>query len=261
VPLTPFQSEVAALLSENRTPDSHLAGGSALHFEPNSKRTSDDLDYFHDSEERVASAFHDDQALLVSNGYTVDTLISQPGYIRAVVSRNGSSTKGEWSHNSAWRFMPPIKKEGCGYVLHPVDFALNKLLALAGRNEPRDLIDVLHAHREILPLGALCWAAAGKDPGFTPRSLLELLRRRGSIRPEDLHRLRLTDKTTPEELKREWLRILEEAETFVKSRPPSEIGCLYYSDAESTFVAPAEGSTEYRPHHGKPGGVLPGLIG
>ncbi len=31
------------------------------------------------------------------------------------------------------------------------------------------------------------------------------------------------------ELKREWLTALDGAEAFVHSRPPSELGCLYYS--------------------------------
>lgn len=49
MPLTPFQSKVVILLSKNRTEDSHLAGGAALHFKPDSLRFSVDLDYFHDS--------------------------------------------------------------------------------------------------------------------------------------------------------------------------------------------------------------------
>jgi hypothetical protein len=44
VPLTPYQSEVARLLAAQRTPDSYLAGGAALHIEPNSLRFSNDLD-------------------------------------------------------------------------------------------------------------------------------------------------------------------------------------------------------------------------
>jgi hypothetical protein len=47
--------------------------------------------------------------------------------------------------------------------LHPIDLAVNKVLALAGRDEPRDLLDTLYQHREVLCLGALCWAACGKD--------------------------------------------------------------------------------------------------
>ena len=63
MPLTAFQAAIAELLAVNRSSDSYLAGGAALHIEPNSKRYSNDLDYFHDSEERVALA------VLVATGY------------------------------------------------------------------------------------------------------------------------------------------------------------------------------------------------
>lgn len=60
MPLSVFQHEVLALLAEHRTPDSYLAGGAALHFAPNSARVSNDLDFFHDSVARVATAFAQD---------------------------------------------------------------------------------------------------------------------------------------------------------------------------------------------------------
>jgi len=44
VPLTDFQIALAALLAENRTFDSYLAGGAAILIEPNSTRYSNDLD-------------------------------------------------------------------------------------------------------------------------------------------------------------------------------------------------------------------------
>jgi hypothetical protein len=262
MPLTEFQAEIASLLAKNRSPDSYLAGGAALHFEPRTKRYSNDLDFFHDSAERVATAFDEDRKLLDKNGFAVNLQMSQPGFIRAVVAKNSQSTKVEWSHDSSWRFMPTVYQKQCGYMLHPVDIAVSKALALAGRNEARDLLDVLMIHREILPLGALCWAAAGKDPGFTPNSLLELLRRKRISRAEEFEKLRLTERVNLEELKVEWLRALDEAEAFIASRPGNEVGCLYYSWAKKTFVAPTgrEPPGEVVPHHGCPGGVLPKLV-
>ncbi len=191
VPLTSFQEAVARLLAAQRTPDSYLAGGAAMHIEPTSTRYSNDLDYFHDSEERVATAFAADRLILEEQGYAVSVGLNQPGFIRAVVSKGTASTKVEWARDSAWRFMPPIKSDVAGYVLHPVDLAINKLLALVGRDEPRDFLDILDVHKSQLKLGALCWAAAGKDPGFTPTLLLGLLQRRGHYRPEDFARLHL----------------------------------------------------------------------
>jgi predicted nucleotidyltransferase component of viral defense system len=256
MPLTPFQKRLAVLLAKNRGPDSHLAGGAALHFAPNTERLSDDLDYFHDSETRVAEAFASDRATLESEGVALEIEISQPGYIRAVVSEAEDATKIEWAHDSAWRFMPALEVEGAGFALHPVDLAVNKVLALAGRGEPRDYLDVLYADERILPLGALVWAAVGKDAGFTPMSLLELLKRRGNHRPEDFRRLRLVEPVDPAQLKARWLGALEAADAFIASRPADEIGCLYYDRKEERFTAPAANS-EALPHYGKPGGILP----
>ncbi len=57
-------------------------------------------------------------------------------------------------------------------------------------------------------------------------SLLEMLRRRGKVRLEDLSRLRLTQPMDVIALKVEWLASLDEAERFVVTRPPAELGCL-----------------------------------
>lgn len=258
MPLTEFQTRLARLLSSNRTADSYLAGGSAILLEPNTERYSRDLDYFHDSEKRVVEAFLADRALLDQNGYTIETDLNQPGYIRVVVRQGGEATRVEWAHDSAWRFMPTVRDDRVGFVLHPVDLAINKTLALAGREEARDVLDLLHFHRELLVLGALCWAACGKDPGFTPLSLLELLKRRGRLRPEDLARLDLIRQPDLRTLKTEWLAALDSVRPFVESRPPSEIGCLYYSPAQQALVDPRE-TADAVPHFGRPGGVLPQL--
>ena len=259
MPLTPFQGELARLLSKHRTPDSYLAGGAALHIEPNTTRYSNDLDYFHDSPERVASAFAVDSEALLQHGYTLDVAMNQPGFIRALVSRGGQSTKVEWAHDSAWRFLPPVRHPTSGYQLHPLDLAVNKVLALVGRAEPRDFLDTLEAHRMILPLGALLWAASGKDPGFTPLSLFALVQRRGRYHPEDFARLHLSKQPDLPSLKLQWLEALAAAERFVQSRPPDELGCLYYSQGRGVFVGTEREveQSDVVPHYGRPGGVLP----
>jgi hypothetical protein len=70
VPLTDFQRTLLADLSANRTDDRYLAGGAAMHFAPESARYSDDLDFFHDSEARVASTFAADREQLDAAGST-----------------------------------------------------------------------------------------------------------------------------------------------------------------------------------------------
>lgn len=263
MPLTEFQRELLAELAQSRTDERYLAGGAALHFAPNSTRYSDDLDFFHDSVERVAATFTADRARLEAGGYGVSVELSQPGFIRTTVGRAGHATRVDWAHDSAWRFMPLVRDPLGGLLLHAVDLAVNKALTLAGRDEPRDFVDILFVHERVLPLGALCWAAVGKDPGFTPLSLLELLKRRGRYRAEDFARLALTEPFDLVTAKQVWLAALQSAETFVRSRPPEEIGCLYWSSARQAFVTPEPGDVsgaDVTPHFGAPGGVVPSVV-
>jgi hypothetical protein len=264
VPLTEFQRTVLAVLAAEPSDERYLAGGAALHFEPNSLRYSDELDFFHDSEERVARAFAADRARLAASGYGIEVELSLPGFVRTAVSRGGEVTRVDWAHDSAWRFMPLQRDPLGGWLLDPVDLAVNKALTLAGRDEPRDFVDILFAHRRILALAGLSWAAAGKDPGFTPLSLLELLRRRGRPRPEDVERLHLAQPFDLIAAKREWLAALDQAEEFARARPPDELGCLYYSAREGRFVVPESGialeEQGIELHFGRPGGVVPQVV-
>ncbi|MFH1728420.1 MAG: hypothetical protein ABIA04_08380 [Pseudomonadota bacterium] len=259
MPVTKFQAKIAKLLSVNRSPDSHLAGGAAMHFEPQTLRYSNDLDYFHDSEQRVATAFNDDQALLLKNKYSMQIEMNQPGFIRAIVSQNTNSTKVEWSYDSAWRFMPTVFSEDRGYHLHPVDLATNKVLTLAGRDEARDYLDVHEANNKILALGTLIWAACGKDPGFTPHSLYSLLQRKGKYHEEDFSRLHLNIPINLLDLKTKWLEMLKEAEDFINQRPADEVGCLYYSCSQKQFVIPSlkNITNDIKLHYASLGGILP----
>jgi hypothetical protein len=261
VPLTAFQRALLATLATSPTDGRYLAGGAAMHFAPNSTRYSDDLDFFHDSEARVASAFTTDRATLERAGYAVGVELSLPGFIRAVVRRDDDATRVDWAHDSAWRFMPLVRDALGGLLLHPVDLAINKVLALAGRDEPRDFVDILFVHERVLPLAGLCWAAVGKDPGLTPLSLLELLKRRGRYRPEDFARLRLAEPFDLSRAKDTWLAALAEADAFVRARPPEESGCLYYAVKRERFVLPRSDeplpNQGIMPHYGAPGGVLP----
>ncbi|MGH7582317.1 MAG: nucleotidyl transferase AbiEii/AbiGii toxin family protein [Gemmatimonadales bacterium] len=261
MPLTDFQRALLAVLAAAPTDDRYLAGGTAMHFAPNTARYSDDLDFFHDSEERVASAFAADRDRLHRAGYTIEIILSLPGFIRAVVRRGDAETRVDWAHDSAWRFMPLVRDQLGGLLLDPIDLAINKALTLAGRDEPRDFVDILFVHRRVLPLAGLAWAAVGKDPGFTPLSLLELLKRRGHYRPEDFGRLNLAQPFDLPGEKPVWLDALDRAETFARERPTDEYGCLYYSTRQRGFTLPRpDASLDEQGivvHFGSPGEVLP----
>jgi len=153
MPLTSFQATILRLIAANRSHASHLAGASAIHAAPASSRFSGDLDLFHDSEEAVAESYKRDSGTLLANGFQVRLLLSQPGFIRASVEGEGNAILIDWARDSVWRFMPPVLLESIGYVLHPVDLAINKVLALGGRDEPRDWVDILYLDRRLISLG------------------------------------------------------------------------------------------------------------
>ena len=262
MPLSQIQKRVLHLLAVNRSPESYLAGGAAIHRPENSPRYSQDLDIFNDSESVVAQAFAADRAVLEKAGYSVAGIQALPGYVRADVSDGTSVLKLDWARDSAFRFMPLIKDPEIGYLLHPVDLAINKVLALAGRDEIRDLIDTLYVHETTLGLGALCWAAAGKDPGFSPPSLLEMLRSKGRVTDAELMTLSLPVAPSPVEIKSRWINALTLAAQFVSAMPPKEVGCLYYHAGQRRFIQPEPLSPEFgdcERHCGSPGGVIPQL--
>ncbi|HMO18908.1 MAG TPA: nucleotidyl transferase AbiEii/AbiGii toxin family protein [Oligoflexia bacterium] len=262
MPLNSFQTLVVKLLAANRSESAYLAGGAAINLLPESHRYSSDLDYFHDSEKHVQEAFQDDLKILNSEGFDVEIVLQVPSMIRAVVSRGSDAVKIEWVHDTAWRFLPLVADELTGFRMHPVDLAINKVLALAGRNEARDYLDVIVLDQELLPLGALCWAACGKDPGYSPQSLLEMLKRKGPFRKEDFLNLQTKEKLDLVSLKVKWIVALEKSEEFIKNRPASEAGCLYWHIIQKVFVAPesslpVDQLQDIVQHFGRPAGVLP----
>lgn len=229
MPLTDFQKGIASLLKTNRSAASYLAGGAGLHLRDASLRFSGDLDYFNDDETTLKESSRRDIQALKKNGFTISVELETPTYLRVIARSKKGATKIEWAHDSDWRFYPAIEHPEVGFILHPIDLATNKLLALAGRNEVRDYLDVIWCSENILPLGALCWAAVGKDPGFTPGSILALLRRKGRFTQEQLDELNTTDRQDVVELKSKWLAALDDAESFI-AVPSVKPGCIFLFD-------------------------------
>ncbi len=92
MPLTEFQRSLLADLATETNDDRYLAGAAAIHFHPNSIRYSDALDFFHDSEAKVAAAFAADRILLERKKYALEIELSQPGFMRATVTRRSASS-------------------------------------------------------------------------------------------------------------------------------------------------------------------------
>ncbi len=261
MPITEFQRRVLALLKSHRNPNSYIAGGIAIHRADSSIRYSNDIDFFHDTDEAVGSAVTADTDVLKNNGYEVRLLIDRPGFARAVVIRGDSSLKLEWVRDTAFRFFPVMEDAALGYRLHDVDLAINKCLTLANRTEIRDIIDLIQLHSAVLTFPATCWAACGKDPGFTPELLLDCIRRHSIFRSEQLAAESLTHAPTLPDLKREWLEILDPAADILWKFPAADIGCLYLNSDGSVVASPVPGKTTgYKRHLGSIGGSWPSLV-
>jgi hypothetical protein len=225
--LTAHQREVCRLISK-RLRDSgegYVAGGLALNLILNGTRLSRDIDLFHDAEEAVLSGWLQDCRILEENGHHLEILRDIAGFKEALVSKGEAKTLVQWARESAFRFFPLVEHQELGLVLHPFDLATNKVLALAGRLEPRDWIDVLECHEKLQPLGYLVWAACAKDPGFNPHSLLAEARRTGRYTQTELDELSF-DGASPDAalLSKKWRAILAEGEMIIDSLPASEIG-------------------------------------
>jgi hypothetical protein len=244
MPLTAFQREVARTLAAHRNPESHLAGGAVINRADASFRYSDDLDIFHDAAESVAIYAEADAEHLRASGYAVEWALRHVGFFRAEVSRGEDRLRLDWAHDSAFRFFPVQPDPDFGYCLHPADLAVNKVLALAGRTEIRDFLDLLYLDRTYLGLAALAWAACGKDPGYTPSLLLDLMNRHARFQESDLRGEHLARPLDLRDLKQQWLTVREQAEALCARLPAEDLGCLYL-DADNRPVTPDPDSADF----------------
>ena len=259
MPLGEFERQVLRLLAANRNPDSYVAGATILHRSDNSPRASQDIDLFHDAEESIADAARRDRLTLEQHDYRVEFGPSQPTFQRALVSKETRLTKIEWVFDSAFRFFPVQPDSELGYILNFWDAATNKVLALAGRNEIRDYLDVLHLHQNHLSLGALAWAAAGKDAGLTPDFILEEAQRNSRFPRSEVAKLKLSHPIDLVALKQIWLEAGRSARELFARLPPADLGCLYLND-QNIPITPDPQSPEFpklRRHFGSVRGAWP----
>lgn len=259
MPISEIQNIILRKLAQNRDPSSFLAGATVLHRDKNSPRYSQDIDFFQDIAARVAECAEKDAITLQDAGFGFRWLLRTPAFFRALLEHEGQNLRIEWAHDSVFRFFPIQRDDICGYRLHDTDAATNKILALVGRSEIRDYIDVIHLHSTQLALGALIWAACGKDPGYTPELLLSQCQRHSKYTQDDLDRLQLKKPLDITHLKRVWLEAVDSAKELILALPNDEIGCLYL-DASGKTVTPDPASSDFprmTRHWGSLGGAWP----
>jgi len=164
------------------------------------------------------------------------------------------SMRLEWAAGSAFRFFPAQPDDLFGYVLHPVD--LNKAAAAADRREPRDIVDLVTIHENILPLGAVICAAVGRFPGQSPEEMLADVTRHSRFTAEEFRVLATARPVDVPALHRRIRNMLEDAERFIDRIPSDAVGFVFLAGGKP--VQPdVEALGTYQRHAGAPGGVWP----
>jgi len=225
--LTPLQRDICRRLAARRlaSGESYVAGGAALQEALAADRVSRDIDIFADTAEAVAAAWDGDREALKAVGYDVAVLRERPGYVEARVAHGRDAVRVEWAQDSAFRFFPLVEHPDFGLALHPFDLSTNKVLALVGRLEARDWIDVIECAEHLQPLGYLAWAAAGKDPGFTPQGILAAAGRSSRYTHAEIESLDFSGAVpNVADLSVRWHRHLRQADDICALLPPDCVG-------------------------------------
>jgi predicted nucleotidyltransferase component of viral defense system len=172
--LTALQCMVLEAFFE-RERDFFLTGGAALAGFHLGHRATDDLDLF----TQQGSAFERGRFVLndvaASIGGQLETRQDAPGFKRLVLTREGEGLVIDLVKDVS----PQLhlrKLERDNIVIDPADEILaNKLTALVGRAEERDLVDVMFLERAGFSVEEGLPAALAKDGGCTPATLAWLL--------------------------------------------------------------------------------------
>jgi hypothetical protein len=246
--------------------ESYVAGGVALNELLATSRVSRDIDLFHDTDAALVASWEADRRSLHQNGFQVRVVRERAAFVEAEISKDRETVLMEWARDSAYRFFPLVRHPDLGLALHPFDLATNKVLALIGRLEVRDWVDLIQAGERVQPLGYLAWAASGKDPGFSPSGILTQASR--STRYSAAEVLALSfDGAPPDavELSRRWHAMLATARDVVNTLPAAEAGrcvltregALFTGDIQELHRALDDRALLF--HSGRIRGALPEL--
>jgi len=264
--LTSFQRGICRIIAQSRiaSGESYVAGAAALNELIDAPRISHDVDLFHDTETALEVSWRADRALLEASGLIVRTIRQRPSFVEAEVMGNAETLLLQWVRDSAYRFFPLVEHPEFGLVLHPFDLATNKMLALVGRLEVRDWVDIIECDARVQPLGYLAWAACGKDPGFGPAAILEHASRTGRYSADEVASLSFAGPgPDAAALGARWHTILREARDIVSALPAGESGkcvldregTLFHGGIYALRGALTAGSISF--HTGRIRGALP----
>jgi hypothetical protein len=145
----------------------HLSGGSALGVHLGHRRSLD-LDLFATGEAAFAAARASLPVIAASLNARVEILADAPAFRRVLLTGPaGETLRVDLVHDTAERIGPPPTESG-GLRLDPLpEIFANKICAILGRSEPRDLVDLFFLHRAGFQVIAALGDARRKDAGLT----------------------------------------------------------------------------------------------
>lgn len=182
--LTPLQEKIAALVAESLMgSDFALAGGAALISQGLVDRRTNDLDFFGSSESALAEKFPMVVSALQREGLEVDIRRSSPRFARIVVRGLESETEVDFGLDSR---LFPLEQGEFSPVLASKELAVDKVLAVFGRAEARDFVD-LYALEQFFYLEDLFVFAAQKDRGFDVGVFADMARRASLLDPSEFN--------------------------------------------------------------------------
>lgn len=172
--LSNLQERVARIVAE--LPEARgfvLAGGAALVVHGLTERATNDLDFFTTTPDDIHALRQAIETALAGEGMTVGAVIATGTFVRLKVSDGATETHVDLAWDA--RMLPAVDTD-LGPVLHEEELAADKVLALFGRGEARDFLDV-YGLSQRLGWPRLLELAEQKDAGFSPERLAESLGR------------------------------------------------------------------------------------
>lgn len=152
-----------------------LTGGGALLGYHLHHRTSDDLDLFGKPPARVEDARRALEAAAASLAATVESLRTHPDFVRLLVRRGEESAVVDLVIDRVPDVDEPSEQRD-GVRVHSLrEIAANKVCALIGRGEVRDLIDLRAILARGIDLRSALADAERKDGGVSPATLAWIL--------------------------------------------------------------------------------------
>jgi predicted nucleotidyltransferase component of viral defense system len=116
----------------------YLTGGTCLSRFYHEKRYSDDLDFFTHNSGRFSFAVKNIKVKLQQN-HQIDTEVDSKNFIRFKVDK---ILQIDFVNDTAYRYKDPVIKEN-GYIIDSIENILsNKITAVIGRDNPKDIFDI-----------------------------------------------------------------------------------------------------------------------